>query len=218
MKRHKKYPARLSLPRLLAVALIASTCFLLTPPPTPDEPQETESRAARPKITVAPKSTAERGKHSDPPPVPEEVFCNEASDPEAEADRASREADVEMLARVIWGEARGVASDMEKAAVAWCVLNRVDAEEWPDTVAEVVTQRYQFVGYSPDYPAAEELKVIAADVLIRWEREKQEGGDVGRVLPAEYTFFSGDGRNNHFRNAYSGGDFWDWTLTNPYNS
>ena len=96
------------------------------------------------------------------------------------------EAEVEMLARLIWGEARGVPSDMHKAAVVWCVLNRVDAEGWPDTVAEVVTQPHQFAGYSPDYPATEEFKAIAADVLTRWEREKREGGEVGRVLPAEY--------------------------------
>ena len=64
---------------------------------------------------------------------------------------------------------------MHKAAVVWCVLNRVDAEGWPDTVAEVVTQPHQFAGYSPDYPATEEFKAIAADVLIRWEREKREG-------------------------------------------
>ena len=61
------------------------------------------------------------------------------------------EAEVEMLARLIWGEARGIPSDMHKAAVVWCVLNRVDAEGWPDTVAEVVTQPHQFAGYSPDY-------------------------------------------------------------------
>lgn len=47
------------------------------------------------------------------------------------------EAEVEMLARLIWGEARGIPSDMHKAAVVWCALNRVDAEGWPDTVAEV---------------------------------------------------------------------------------
>lgn len=128
------------------------------------------------------------------------------------------EAEVEMLARVLWGEARGVPSDMEKAAVVWCVLNRVDAAGWPDTVAEVVTQPFQFVGYSPDYPATEELKRIAADVLTRWERERQEGGDVGRVLPAEYYFFTGDGERNYFRTEFTGGTFWDWTLTNPYSS
>ena len=103
------------------------------------------------------------------------------------------EAEVEMLARLIWGEARGIPSDMHKAAVVWCVLNRVDTESWPDTVAEVVTQPHQFAGYSPNYPATEEFKAIAADVLIRWEREKREGGEVGRVLPAEYVFFTGDG-------------------------
>lgn len=104
------------------------------------------------------------------------------------------------------------------AAVVWCVLNRVDAEGWPDTVAEVVTQPHQFAGYSPDYPATEEFKAIAADVLIRWEREKREGGEVGRVLPAEYVFFTGDGEVNHFRTEYEGGMFWDWSLKNPYSS
>lgn len=128
------------------------------------------------------------------------------------------EAEVEMLARLIWGEARGIPSDMHKAAVVWCVLNRVDAEGWPDTVAEVVTQPHQFAGYSPDYPATEEFKAIAADVLIRWEREKREGGEVGRVLPAEYVFFTGDGEVNHFRTEYEGGMFWDWSLKNPYSS
>ena len=102
--------------------------------------------------------------------------------------------------------------------VVWCVLNRVDAEGWPDTVAEVVTQPHQFAGYSPDYPATEEFKAIAADVLIRWEREKREGGEVGRVLPAEYVFFTGDGEVNHFRTEYEGGMFWDWSLKNPYSS
>lgn len=128
------------------------------------------------------------------------------------------EAEVEMLARVIWGEARGIPSDMEKAAVVWCVLNRVDADAWPDTVEEVVTQPYQFTGYLSDYPATEEHKAIAADVLTRWEQEKREGGDVGRVLPAEYVFFSGDGKHNYFRTEYRGGAVWDWTAENPYDS
>ena len=123
-----------------------------------------------------------------------------------------------MLARVLWGEARGVPSDMEKAAVVWCVLNRVDAARWPDTVAGVVTEPSQFAGYSPDYPATKELKAIAADVLTRWEREQREGGDVGRVLPAEYFFFTGYGERNYFRTEFTGGTVWDWTLPNPYSS
>ncbi|MDR2513768.1 MAG: cell wall hydrolase [Christensenellaceae bacterium] len=132
--------------------------------------------------------------------------------PEAERD----ENDVEMLARLIWGEARGIPSTAEKAAVVWCVLNRVDDPRWPDTIAEVVKQENQFVGYSPSYPATEEHIAIAADVLARWKLEKIGLGDAGRVLPAEYTFFTGDGKNNHFRNTYSSGELWDWSLQNPY--
>lgn len=150
--------------------------------------------------------------------VPMEADSHSGQDQALPAPYIPDEAEVEMLARVIWGEARGIPSDMHKAAVVWCVLNRVDAEGWPDTVAEVVTQPHQFAGYSPDYPATEEFKAIAADVLIRWEREKREGGEVGRVLPAEYVFFTGDGKVNHFRTEYEGGMFWDWSLKNPYSS
>lgn len=158
-------------------------------------------------------------------PLPEFTISTDAalitsppSAAETSAAYVPDEAEVEMLARVLWGEARGVPSDMEKAAVVWCVLNRVDAERWPDTVAGVVTEPSQFAGYSPDYPATEELKAIAADVLTRWERERREGGDVGRVLPAEYFFFTGDGERNYFRTEFTGGTFWDWTLPNPYSS
>ncbi len=36
-----------------------------------------------------------------------------------------------MIAKTIWGEARGT-SMTEKAAVAWCILNRVDSGEYWD--------------------------------------------------------------------------------------
>jgi spore germination cell wall hydrolase CwlJ-like protein len=35
--------------------------------------------------------------------------------------------DVVMLAKLIYGEARGIKSITEQAAVVWCVLNRVDS-------------------------------------------------------------------------------------------
>lgn len=43
---------------------------------------------------------------------------------------------------------------MEMAAVAWCILNRVDSTEtfFPDTIVEVVTQDSQFHGYSESNP------------------------------------------------------------------
>ena len=127
------------------------------------------------------------------------------------------EAEVEMLARLIWGEARGVPSDMHKAAVVWCVLNRVDDPRFPDTVLEVLEAPYQFAGYSADYPVLPELATLASDVLIRYHAERDGGTNVGRVLPVEYLYFTGDGRNNHFTIGWKDAETWDWCLQNPYN-
>lgn len=126
------------------------------------------------------------------------------------------EEDIEMLAKLIWGEARGVESTTEKAAVVWCVLNRVDAKGYPSTIAEVVTQRKQFVGYDADYPATETNKLIAEDVLRRWYAEKTGITNVGRILPKDYIYFTGDGKQNHFASEWKSDDTWDWSLPSPY--
>ena len=118
---------------------------------------------------------------------------------------------VDLMARTIYAEARGC-STMEQAAVAWCVLNRVDAGY--GTVEEVLTAPHQFASWSGEI-GREQLD-IAADVLIRWEREKAGESDVGRVLPREYLWFTGNGSENLFRDAYEGGSYWDWSLPNPY--
>lgn len=126
------------------------------------------------------------------------------------------EEDVTMIAKTIWAEARGVPSADEKAAVAWCILNRVDGPDWPDTIAEVVAQPNQFA-YRESSPATEELMLLAADVLCRWQLEKEGAADVGRVLPEEYTFFTGDGERNHFRSTFEDtGAYWDFSNPSPY--
>lgn len=125
-------------------------------------------------------------------------------------------AEVEALAKMLYGEARGIASDTEKAACVWAVLNRVDDPRFPDTVLEVLEEPYQFAGYSAEYPVIPELATLAADVLKRYHAEKNGETNVGRVLPAEYCFFTGDGKNNHFTNEWKNGDTWGWTLESPY--
>lgn len=134
----------------------------------------------------------------------------------AETTFKPNEEDVVMLARVIWGEARGVDSIDQKAAVVWCVFNRVDASGFPDTIAEVVTQKHQFTGYSESNPATEEFKEIAEDVLIRWHQEKVGAAEVGRTLPSEYLFFVGDGVRNYFSAEWRSTDYFDWSLPSPY--
>jgi len=137
---------------------------------------------------------------------------------------------VDMLARLIYTEARGVESKTEQAAVVWCVLNRLDnPERSENSIAEVVIAPFQF-DYRPWVPATDEFRELAADVLERWQAEKQaiagspasHAGasrsevEVGRVLPAEYQFFEGDGQRNHFTAEWKSDEFWDWSLPSPY--
>lgn len=123
--------------------------------------------------------------------------------------------DVILLGRTIWGEAEGVQSKTEQAAVAWCILNRVDATG--QTIEEVVTAPEQFHGYyrvGEDVPR--EFLVLAGDVLSRWNAEKQGNENVGRVLPADYLYFIGDGARNYFSKEWQSSDYWGWTLKSPY--
>lgn len=121
--------------------------------------------------------------------------------------------DVELIARTIWGEAEVVNSKAEQAAVAWCVLNRVDAHG--KSIEQTVLAPYQFAprlkGDVPEY-----FIELAADVVDRWEREHAGFEDVGRTLPADYEFFVGDGRHNHFSIEWKSKDYWDWSLPDPY--
>lgn len=126
--------------------------------------------------------------------------------------------DVEAIAKTLYGECRGVKSKAEQAAVAWCILNRVDSSRYPDTVIEVITQPHQFSGYDEDYPVWDELEELAVDVLTRWHSEREGGINVGRTLPHEYVFFTGDGYRNHFTIEWRGKSYWNWSLESPYES
>ena len=143
-------------------------------------------------------------------PTPEPM-----SSPEAAALPWTYE-EVEMLAKTIWAEARGVPSTARQAAVAWCALNRLDAGGYGDTLAEVLSKPYQFA-YDPASPVTDEFLALADDVLHRWYLEQNGVEGVGRTLPEDYLFFEGDGLENHFRKEYEKtGDTWDWSLPDPY--
>ena len=121
--------------------------------------------------------------------------------------------DAYILALMAWGEARGC-SDMEIAATMWCVCNRCDA--WGKSVFEIVTAPAQFAGYHADTPFDDHIYRIAIDVLTRWELERTGAANVGRVLPAEYLWFTGDGCHNYFRDGWPDGNVWDWSLPDVY--
>ena len=127
--------------------------------------------------------------------------------------------DVVTGAKMLYGEALNV-SDPERAATLWVVCNRLDSGDpyyaGCETIHDIITQPGQFTGYDPDNPVLPELLVLAEDVLARWSVEDCCVGNVGRVLPEEYLFFTGDGSANTFRTELAGGEVWDWSLPSPY--
>lgn len=131
------------------------------------------------------------------------------------------DADVTMIAKTMYGESQGIWSLTEQAAVAWTICNRVDSSGYGmgKSIAHVVTFPDQFHGYSPNRPVYDDygrdLRILAADVLVRWAMER-DGYDVMRVLPKECLWFSGDGKQNIFRDQYKGGNRWGWELPTPY--
>ena len=110
------------------------------------------------------------------------------------------EDDVAAMAKMLWGEARGCTRD-NQIKCAWIVCNRVDDERFPDTIQGVLEQPSQFHGYDPTFPVTDELYDVAFDVLTRWSYEKQ-GIPVRRELPSSFLWFTGNGRENIFREVY----------------
>lgn len=152
----------------------------------------------------------------DCPPIVDQGKCADIVEEKEEIPLLYSVDDITLLAKTLYGECRGIPSDMEKAAVAWVILNRVDY--YGSTVSAIVTAPYQFAGYNPNHPVLPELYALAEDVLSRWNRERAGETDVGRIIPSDYLYFNGYGGRNHFRNKYRGGTRWNWSLPNPYES
>lgn len=106
--------------------------------------------------------------------------------------------DVEMLAKLIWGEARGVHSTEQKAAVVWCVLNRVDSPLYPDSIEAVVTQKYQFSGYNESYVnnmsnclhlwrPIDQIMPTPPSIMVGLKTE-QSIGDVQKAIEEVYSY------------------------------
>jgi len=122
--------------------------------------------------------------------------------------------DAKLIAQTLYGECRGSQSVTEQACVVWTILNRSDA--WGMSIKQIVTARYQFSGYKANNPVWDDLLSLSYDVLERWNNEKNGQADVGRVLPKDYCWFTGNGKHNYFRNQYKGGTSWNYSLISPY--
>lgn len=108
---------------------------------------------------------------------------------------------VETAALLAWGEYSG--SDYaQRTAPIWCACNRADA--WGLPLDEVMHSD-AFHGLRTEREVPAEWYDLARETLARWELEKAGYIDVGRTLPSEYLYFSGNGEYNTYRTEYIGG-------------
>lgn len=106
--------------------------------------------------------------------------------------------EIKLLSQTMYGEA-WICGEIEREAVAWCILHRVDDPRFPNTIKSVITAPNQFQGWSASVPY-EPCWNEAYNILMRWHN-----GERGNI-PKSYCWFHGDGRHNYFTNAYEGGD------------
>ena len=211
-KRSKRSRTYLHVARMVAIAVLVVMLFIFVGIPENNSEAELPvytfvqtntilSPNEIPAITSTPTSTSE------PTPEPTPTITWYYTDE-----------DVITMAKVMYREARGVGSITQIACVGWVACNRVDAGVFGDTITEVLTAPGQFA-WIPDTPVEDWLVEIAEDVLQKWSIEKSTGEHCGRVLPAEYLYFHGDGEVNWFRIEYEhNGQYWDYSLPSPYES
>lgn len=63
-----------------------------------------------------------------------------------EANNRQYAAEMELLARCVEAEAGNQSIDVKRAVIS-VILNRVDDEDWPDTISEVIADPYEFATY-----------------------------------------------------------------------
>lgn len=202
MKDYKHAAAAVALLALVLVAVVLGTAGEGAGGQTPTTEGPTHNQ------TAAVMST-------DTQPEPEPVTCPITAE------------EITMLAQTIGKEAQvvywngtkyGVTYQARQAAVAWVALNRYDAAGGTKTLADILTAPYQFV-WEENAPVTDQMMALAQDVVARWRQEQQGESDVGRTIPADYLYFDGDGRENYFRKNYKDtGEYWDWSLPDPYQS
>lgn len=175
---------------LIAIGLIALSCYgMKRAYATPLSPAVTFKRTVHITPTIFPTST----------PFPAKTFMAVTPTPRL---IEPLDSDVEYVAKTIHGEA-GICNDTQKKAVAWCILNRVDCADFPNTIEEVVTQPHQFHGYAEDKVPTEEECLIAYEVIKIWLNDLD-----GRILPKRFLFFHAENGQNVFTTNHRKGEVW----------
>ena len=176
---------------LILAALVTNRAFAVNEPPELIIPQAPAHAASGLLIAPVPPETSADTPNTYPS---QQDVLNTAM--EAIPDELVAEA-----ALLAWGEYSG--NDYaQRTAPIWCACNRADA--WGLTLEEVMHSD-AFHGLLTEREVPEEWYGLARETLARWELEHMGYIDVGRTLPSEYLYFSGNGVVNVYRTEYIGG-------------
>ena len=76
---------------------------------------------------------------------------------------ASQRQSIDLIARTIYGEARGEKKPQSLLAIAHVILNRVEHKNWGDTTQEVITQPLQFSCWNRNDPNRSLIQTITLE-------------------------------------------------------
>jgi hypothetical protein len=106
------------------------------------------------------------------------------------------DAEIDMLARTVWAEARGCAPE-EQALVVWTVLQRVDADAFPDTIEDVILQKNQFL-HDEGFPLRDDIRALCLSEAGKWAAGESAPTHPIYAPTHPYYYFGGDGKHNYF--------------------
>lgn len=176
---------------LILAALVGNRALAVNEPPEFIIPQAPPHAASGLLIAPVPPETSRNTLNTYPSPQDALNTAMEAITDEL----------VATAALMAWGEYSGT-DYAQRTAPIWCACNRADA--WGLTLEEVMHSD-AFHGLLTEREVPAEWYDLARETLARWELEKMGYIDVGRTLPSEYLYFSGNGVVNVYRTEYIGG-------------
>lgn len=102
--------------------------------------------------------------------------------------------EAEYIAKVLYGTAKNN-SDRDKRTVVWCILNRVDHANYPNSVKGVCEQEAQWMGYSNTNPILNDLYELALTEVKVWHSNYRP------VMP-DYIYMSWSSKEIILRDTY----------------
>ena len=123
-------------------------------------------------------------------------------------DAALRQTEAETVARVLYGVKNNSEKDLR--TLAWCIFNRVDNQQYPNTLAGVVSQPKQWMAYSENNAVLDKLYQIAEEEVDRWHSGH-------RPVASDFVYMNWSPSEIVLRNRWeekSGTKYWQWGESN----